>query len=168
MKNHHIPIKSEIEDRLKDWLSDARRVVIAGIGNPLRRDDFVGVEVVRGLRNRVSQSVYLIECETVPESFIGPITEFNPTHVLVIDAAVLNQKPGCSKLVGPDQLANRPAVSTHALPLQIFCGYLSETTGAEIAMLAIQPEDATFGEGLTKEVEKAAKHLTHFLSKILP
>ncbi len=168
MKRQHTPIKSESEDRLKNWLSDAQRVVIAGIGNPLRKDDFVGVEVVRGLRDRVSQSVYLIECETVPESFIGPITEFKPTHILLIDAAVLNQKPGFSRLVEADQLANRPAISTHALPLQIFCSYLAETTGAKIAMLAIQPEDANFGEGLTKEVEKAARRLTRLLSKILP
>jgi hydrogenase 3 maturation protease len=168
VKNQRIPINHEIEDKLRTWLSDARRVVIAGIGNPLRKDDFVGVKIVRRLRNRVSLSVYLVECETVPESFIGPITEFNPTHILVIDAAVLNQKPGSSKLVEPDQLANRPAVSTHALPLQIFCRYLAETTGAKIAMLAIQPEDASFGEGLTKEVGKAAENLTHLLSKILP
>jgi hydrogenase 3 maturation protease len=168
VKNQRIPINNQIEDKLRTWLSDARRVVVAGIGNPLRKDDFVGVEVVRRLRNRVSLSVYLVECEAVPESFIGPITEFNPTHILVIDAAVLNQNPGSSELVEPDQLANRPAVSTHALPLQIFCRYLAETTGAKIAMLAIQPGDASFGEGLTKEVEKAAKHLSDLLSKILP
>jgi hydrogenase 3 maturation protease len=168
MKDQHASTKSKIEDRLKSWLSDARRVVLAGVGNPLRKDDFVGVEVVRGLRNKVSQSVYLIECETVPESFIGPITEFNPTHILLIDAALLNQKPGSSRLIDPDQLASIPAISTHALPLQIFCQYLAETTSANIALLAIQPEDATFGEGLTEEVEKAARHLTHCLSKILP
>ncbi len=168
MKDQHASAKSEIEDRLKNWLSDARRVVIAGIGNPLRKDDFVGVEVVRGLRNKVSQSVYLIECETVPESFIGPITEFNPTHILLIDAALLNQKPGSSRLMEPDQLANVPAISTHALPLQLFCRYLSETTSANIALLAIQPQDASFGEGLTEEVEKAARNLTHLLSEILP
>lgn len=168
MKNQRKPTKSEIDDKLRTWLSDARRVVIVGIGNPLRRDDFVGVEVARGLRNRVSRSVYLIECETVPESFIQPITEFNPTHILVIDAAVLNQKPGASKLVEPEQLANQPAVSTHALPLQIFCGYLRETTGAKIAVLGIQPKDASFGEGLTTELREASIKLANLLSRILP
>jgi len=160
--------KSETEVRLRNWLSNARRVVIAGIGNPLRKDDFVGVKIVRSLRNKVSEAVYVVECETVPESFIQPIEEFKPTHILVIDAALLNLKPGSSKLVEPAQLAEQTAISTHALPLQMFCEYLAGTTGAKIALLAIQPKDASFGEDLTAELEKTAKHLTNFLSKILP
>ena len=158
----------EIGGELQSWLSNARRVVIAGVGNPLRRDDFVGVHIVRKLRDRVSRSVCLIECETVPESFIGLITEFKPSHILVIDAALLDQKPGSSKLMDPAQLAGRPAISTHALPLQIFCEYLGSTLEAELALLVIQPGDAGFGEGLTEEVEKTAEYLASLLSKILP
>lgn len=168
MRSPRKTTRGKIEDKLGTWLSDAKRVVIAGIGNPLRKDDFVGVKIVRSLQGKVSKSVYLIECETVPESFIEQIAEFNPTHILLIDAALLDDKPGVSKLVGSDQLANRPAVSTHALPLQIFCEYLRKTTGAKIAMLAIQPKDASFGEGLTTEVEKTSTELTGLLSRILP
>jgi hydrogenase 3 maturation protease len=168
MKKQHTPIKSEVEGRLRNWLSDARRVVIAAIGNPLRKDDFVGVQIVRNLQRKVSRSVYLIECETVPESFIGPITEFKPTHVLIIDAALLNLKPGSLKLMEPAQLAVRTAISTHALPLKIFCEYLARTTGAKVALLMIQPGDTGFGEGLTARVEETAEHLTNLLSKILP
>ena len=168
MRSPRKTTRGKIEDKLGTWLSDAKRVVIAGIGNPLRKDDFVGVKIVRSLQGRVSKSVYLIECETVPESFIEQIAEFNPTHILLIDAALLDDKPGVSKLVGSDQLANRPAVSTHALPLQIFCEYLRKTTGAKIAMLAIQPKDASFGEGLTTEVEKTSTEMTGLLSRILP
>ena len=160
--------KDDIEVDLKNWLSNAQKIVIAGIGNPLRKDDFVGVEIVRNLQNRVFQSVYLIECETVPESFIEPITEFNPTHILIIDAALLNLKPGSSKLIEPNQMVKQPPVSTHSLPLRIFCEYLATTTGAKIALLVIQPKDTSFGEGLTLELRKTAINLTNLLSKILP
>lgn len=168
MKGQRRTVKDEIEGKLRAWLSDAKRVVVAGIGNPLRKDDFVGVNIARSLKGRVSKNVSLIECETVPESFMESIIEFNPTHILLIDAAMLDQKPGFSKLLGSDQLANRPAVSTHALPLQIFCGYLRETTGAKIAVLGIQPEDARFGEGLTTELKKASIELADLLSRMLP
>jgi hydrogenase 3 maturation protease len=160
--------EKEIKIDLKNWLSNAQKVVIAGIGNPLRKDDFLGVEIVRNLQNKVSQSVYLIECETVPESFIEQITEFKPTHILIIDAALLNLKPGSSKLVEPGQMAEQTPISTHALPLRIFCEYLAKTTGAKIALLLIQPKDADFGEGLTAELKKTALKLTNLLSKILP
>ena len=159
---------SEIEAELFNWLKDARKIVVAGVGSSIRKDDFVGVEIVRNLRNKVSESVYLIECETVPESFIEPIVEFKPTHILIIDAALLNLKPGVSKLIRPSQLSKQPATSTHALPLQIFCEYLTKTINAKIALLVIQPEETGFGEGLTEGLQKTAKELTAFLSKILP
>ena len=159
---------AEIESSLKEWLSDAERVVVAGIGNPFRRDDFVGVEIVRNLQNRVSESVFLIEAETVPESFMDPITKFKPTHILLIDAGVMNQKPGTPKLVDHTQLLRKTSISTHTLPLRIFCDYLTETTAAKIALLIIQPQDASFGEGLTPKLRQTAKNLTTLLQKLLP
>ncbi|MEA2090420.1 MAG: hydrogenase 3 maturation endopeptidase HyCI [Thermoproteota archaeon] len=160
--------KSMPEEELQNWLLDAEKVVVAGIGNPLRKDDFVGTKIVRGLQKKTSSAVCLIECETVPESFIQPIIEFKPTHILLIDAALLNQKPGSFRLVDPEELANFPAVSTHALPLRMFCDYLKKTTQAKIALLAIQPKEGDFGEGLTQELKKTAKRLIRFLLQILP
>jgi len=153
---------------LSAWLSDAKRVVVAGIGNPLRMDDYVGVRIVRDLRGKVSENVCLIECETVPESFIQQIIDFDPTHILLIDAALLGLKPGESKLMNPKSLVMFPAISTHALPLRIFCDYLAETTKAKIALLLIEPKKADFGEGLTPEVEASANEIVNLLIKLLP
>ena len=158
----------DIQSSLKEWLSRAERVVIAGIGNPFRRDDFVGVEIVRNLQNKVSESVYLIEAETVPESFIAPITKFKPTHILIIDAGIINKEPGTPKLADTKQLMRKTSISTHTLPLRIFCDYLTETTGAKISLLVIQPEDTSFGEGLTPKLRETATNLTSSLLTILP
>ncbi|UCC57724.1 MAG: hydrogenase 3 maturation endopeptidase HyCI [Candidatus Bathyarchaeum sp.] len=160
--------KDDIESSLKEWFSGAERVVVAGIGNPFRKDDFVGVKIVRNLQNRVSSSVYLIEGETVPESFIDPITKFNPTHILLIDAGLLNLKSGSSRLVDPSELTNYTAISTHLLPLRVFCDYLKETTNAKISLLVIQPKDTSFGEGLTPKLRETSKNLTALLLKLLP
>jgi hydrogenase 3 maturation protease len=160
--------KVGIESSLKEWFSGVERVVVAGIGNPFRRDDFVGVEIVRNLQNKVSESVFLIEAETVPESFIVPITEFKPTHIILIDAGIMNQKPGTAKLADPKQLMRKSSISTHTLPLRIFCDYITETTGAEIALLIIQPQDTSFGEGLTPKLRETATNLTKLLLNILP
>jgi hydrogenase 3 maturation protease len=159
--------KYDVQRELKMWLSDAERVVIAGIGNPIRMDDFVGVKLVQDLRDRVSKKVLLIECETVPESFIQQIEDFNPTHVLLIDAAILGLKPGDSRLTEPEQLTNFPAFSTHMLPLRIFCEYLTKTTKAKIALLLIEPKKTDFGEGLTSEMEASARKLAKNLLKLL-
>lgn len=158
----------DIEETLKNWLSGAKKVVIAGIGNPFRRDDFVGVETVRKLQNHISESVFLIEAETVPESYMHKITLFKPTHILLIDAAIINQTPGTPQFTDTKQLTRKSAISTHTLPLRIFCDYLTATTKAKISLLAIQPEDTSFGEGLTLKLQETATKLANILLKILP
>jgi len=160
--------KVDVEGALKIWFSVARRVVIVGIGNPFRKDDFFGVEIVRNLQNRVSKSVYLIEGETVPENFIDSITRFSPTHILVIDAGLLKLNPGSSRLIDHNQLTNQFTISTHLLPLRVLCDYLVETTGAKLSLLVIQPEDTSFGEGLTPKLQETATNLTYILLKFLP
>jgi hydrogenase 3 maturation protease len=158
----------DVKKELKKWLLGAEKVVIAGIGNPIRMDDFVGVKIVQELRrNGVSDKVYLIECETVPESFIQEIVDFNPTHILLIDAAILGLKPGKSRLIKPEQLTDFPAFSTHMLPLRIFCEYLGKTTKAKIALLLIEPQKTDFGEGLTSEINATAKKIVDFLIELL-
>jgi hydrogenase 3 maturation protease len=157
-----------IEKELEAWLSNVEKVVVAGIGNPIRMDDFVGTKIVQDLKGKVSEKVYLIECETVPENFIQKIIDFNPTHILLIDAAILGLEPGDSRLIKPERLAAFPAYSTHALPLRIFCEYLAKTTRAKIALLLIEPKKADFGEGLTLEVETSVQRIVAILLKVLP
>jgi len=154
--------------KLRDWLSGAERVVVAGVGNPIRMDDFVGVKIVHDLHGKVSDKVLLIECETVPESYIQQIVNFNPTHVLLIDAAVMGLEPGKCRLVKPEHLQVFPAISTHMLPLRVFCDYLAKTLGAKVALLLIEPKNTDFGEGLSVEVEAAALKIVDFLLSVLP
>lgn len=159
--------KYDIRKELEEWFSDFEKVVIAGIGNPIRMDDLVGVKIVQDLRGKVSEKVCLIECETVPESFLQQIIDFNPTHILLIDAAVLGLKPGESRLVKPEQLTDFPAFSTHMLPLRIFCEYLTKTTKAKITLLLIEPKQTDFGEGLTSEISASAYNIVDALLEIL-
>jgi hydrogenase 3 maturation protease len=155
------------QDALEKWLKDADKIVIAGIGNPIRKDDFVGMKIVQDLVGNVSAKVSLIECETVPENFMQEIVEIKPTNVLLIDAAILGLKPGEIRLVFPEQVSVFPAITTHILPLRIFCDYVSKMTNAKIALLLIEPENTEFGEGLTLNMQAAAEKVVLILQKIL-
>jgi hydrogenase 3 maturation protease len=161
-------MKPNARKELEKWLSKAERVVVAGVGNPIRMDDYVGVKVAQDLQGRVSEKVFVIECETVPESFVQQIMDFNPTHVLLIDAALLGSKPGAYKLVEPERLTAYPAFSTHSLPLRIFCDHIKEATGAKIALLLVEPEKSDFGEGLTLSVQAAEEEIVRALVEMLP
>ena len=159
----------KVEDALEKWLKGVGRIVIVGVGNELRRDDFVGVKIVRDLKGKVPKSVMLIESETVPESFIEPITKFNPTHILLIDAGLLGLKPGEIKLLESSQALGPPAtaISTHTLPLRVFCEYLENTINTKIALIIIQPKNTHFGEKLSKEIRTTAEETKKTLLKLL-
>jgi hydrogenase 3 maturation protease len=157
----------KIGKELENWLTDAKKVVIAGIGNPIRSDDYVGLKIVQDLQGKVSGNVCLLECETVPESYLLDIEEFKPTHVLLIDAAFLGLNPGEVRLVDSEKISDFPAITTHVLPLRIFCEYVKQATGAKIALLLIEPKSMEFGEGLTAEVQEAAEKVTKILLELL-
>jgi hydrogenase 3 maturation protease len=156
-----------IQDAIEKWFIAADKVVVVGIGNPIRRDDFVGVKIVQDLEGKVSNKVHLIECETVPESFIQEIVDIKPSHVLLIDAAILSLKPGESRLVFPRQIKDFPAITTHVLPLRIFCDYITNMIETQIALLLIEPENTQFGEGLTLTVRTAAEKIIKILREFL-
>ena len=156
-----------LEKDLANWLGDAKKVVLAGIGNPIRTDDYVGLHIVEQLRGKLPENVCLLEAETVPESYLLEIEEFHPSHVLLIDAAFLGLKPGEARLVDPVNIEDYFAVTTHLLPLRIFCEYIKQATGAKIASLLIEPKNMDFGEGLTREVQTAAERLIKALANLL-
>ena len=157
-----------IEQSLKEWLSGAEKVVVIGIGNPFRSDDFVGVEIVKNLKSKVSKHIYLIEAETIPESYMHQIADFKPTHILFVDAGIIDKPPGTAQLADSTQLITKTSISTHTLPLRIVCDYLTQTTAAKIAFLIIQPMDTNFGEGLTLKLKQTSKKLASQLQKVLP
>jgi hydrogenase 3 maturation protease len=155
-----------IREALEKWFAGADRIVVTGIGNPIRRDDFVGVKIVQDLEGKVSDKVHLLECETVPESFMQEIVDIKPSHVLLVDAAFLGMKSGEAQLIFPEQITDFPAITTHMLPLRIFCEYIMKTAEAKIALLLIEPENTEFGEGLTASVQAAAEKTTKILLEL--
>jgi hydrogenase 3 maturation protease len=160
-------MSDKIAKELKNWLADAKKVVVAGIGNSIRTDDYVGLKIVESLKGKLPATVLLLEAETVPESYLLDIEEFHPSHVLLIDAAFLGLTPGEACLVDSEKIADSSAVTTHLLPLRVFCEYVKQATSAKIAVLLIEPKSMEFGEGLTAEVQGMAERLTKVLVRLL-
>jgi hydrogenase 3 maturation protease len=160
-------LPQNIEIELKDWFGGAKKVVVAGIGDSLRADDNVGPKIVEALQGKVGRDVLLLECETVPESYILDIEQFAPTHVLLIDAAELGLDAGNATLLAAEALPQTSAISSHGLSLRVFCEYLKKTTGTKVALLLVQPQSMELEEGLTPKVHATAKKLTAILLNLL-
>ncbi|MBS7623708.1 hydrogenase maturation peptidase HycI [Candidatus Bathyarchaeota archaeon] len=154
------------EKALAEWLSDYSRLVLAGVGNPLRGDDGLGVEVAARLAGRVPQDTMVVDCGTVPESHLGPISRYQPSHILFLDAADLGLRPGRVRLIMPEQITGLN-VSTHNLPMSILTKYLRGQTRADIAFLVIQPSNTGFGEDMSPEVVDSVRRVAELIERIL-
>jgi hydrogenase maturation protease len=135
-----------LEDILKEG------ACLVGTGNPLRRDDGVGVWLAESLKGA---SVPVFNVEDVPESYVGEIARTSLQNIIIMDAVDAGLEPG-TVVFGPlEELGERPGLSTHKLSLSL-CGRFLGAHGQRTFLLGIVPGDIDFGPGLTAEVERAA------------
>jgi len=155
-----------LEAYLAKFFEERGKAVIIGVGNPLRGDDGVGMKILEYLEDMDLPDVMLLNTETVPEAFTGKVSEYEPTHVLLVDAANFRGEPGDAKLINSAQIGGT-AVSTHSLPLTIFITYIEKTLNVKVKLLGIQPKRIEFYTEMTPELEEASKKISEILIKIL-
>ena len=158
----------QLRDELWEFLGPGagRRVVVVGIGSPIRMDDAVGLYVLDLLGELALRDTLLLRTETVPESYTGAIRAFEPTHVLLLDAANFGGEPGDARIIPTNAIAGS-SMSTHSLPLNILVDYLSQTICGKVALIGIQGWSNGYGEGLTPKVEEGAKEVAQSLGDAL-
>jgi hydrogenase 3 maturation protease len=156
-----------LEHGLREYFGEGdRRVVLVGVGNPIRGDDAVGPRIIELLESRPIENVLLLNTESVPEAFTGKVEKFNPTHVLLLDAANFRGSAGETKLITGEQIGGQ-AVSTHSLPLNIFISYIEKSLNLSVLLLGIQPLSIGLGEPLSEPLEAAAVSIADTLYQIL-
>lgn len=126
------------------------RLAIVGIGQELRGDDAIGLEVVRRLRPsmKARENLLLIEAGPAPENFTGPLRRFRPEVVVLVDAAQMGSLPGSVLYLDWRDVTGYRG-SSHTLPLSTVAEYLEKEIGCEVWLLGIQPADNSFGEKLS-------------------
>ncbi len=127
---------------------------ILGVGNPLRRDDGVGVWVAERMRGTGWE---VIVAGLSVENALGTVRRFAPDLLVVVDAAELGLPPGSARRLRLEESA-RMLGSTHALPLPFLLSTVGDRVG-KIVLIGIQPADRSLGEGLTPEVRAGAEGL---------
>ncbi len=157
----------ELAGGLRDYFGDGEnRVVLVGVGNPMRADDGVGSKIIELLQKRRLENVMLINAETVPEAFTGKVEKYKPTHVMLIDAANFRGQVGETRLITGAQIGGQ-ALSTHSLPLSLFISYIEKSIDVPVILLGIQPKTIDFDMPMSREIEEAAVSIADTLIQIL-
>lgn len=157
----------EFHRELAEFLQGRGKLVILGVGNQLRGDDFLGPFVVRKLSQTLeSRDVVVIDGGTVPENFTGVIKKENPTHIILIDAADMGKSPGYLKVIRKDEIS-RYNISTHAMPLSFLIKYLEHYIDADIILIGVQPKDMELADTISPEIQHSISYLLELLQEIV-
>lgn len=156
------------ESQLNNFLSDCEKLIVLGVGNELKSDDGVGPFIIKKLKgeNIENESLLFIDAMTVPENFTGKIRKENPTHMIIVDACLMDSKPGDMRIVSKDEFANI-GISTHSMSLSFFVRFLEKDTDIKIIFVGIEPETMDWGAKTTANVEKSANEFIDALKGII-
>ncbi|HOX54542.1 MAG TPA: hydrogenase 3 maturation endopeptidase HyCI [Candidatus Omnitrophota bacterium] len=155
---------STIEKNLGEALKG--KVIILGIGNPLRKDDGFGSLLAVRLQGKVSALV--IDAKSTPENHLNKIIEEAPDTILILDAADFKGNPAEMRVLDPREASNLQYFSTHNLPLNLIVEFLEHNCQANIVFLALQPKSIGFGEDVSPEVIEKIRICEELLKKFLP
>ena len=153
--------------QLNSFLSECKKLIILGVGNELKSDDGVGPFIIAKLKQEKieNDNLIFIDAETVPENFTGKIRKEKPTHLIIVDACLMDSQPGDMKIVNKNDFAEI-GISTHSMSLSFFVRYLEKDTEINIIFVGIEPETMDWGDRPTDKVEKAADEFIENLKGI--
>ncbi len=139
------------------------RVVIAGIGNPLKGDDAFGPALIECLRGTIK--AVCIDTGSTPENYLGRIAQEKPDTVLIVDAVHLGKRPGEYQILNRTEIA-AAGFTTHDISPEMFMGYLEKETTAAIYLLGVQPEKLTFGQGLSAPLKQTLNEVSELIREV--
>lgn len=153
-----------VGETLRPLLPPRGRTVILGVGSELRRDDFAGMYAAELLAARADGvRLLVLGGGAAPENFTGPVRDFAPDAVIVLDAARLGKTPGDYAVLDPEQITGL-TFSTHMLPLPVMLSYLERACGCATAYVGIEPASTAQGIGLDPRVRAGAERLAEELA----
>jgi hydrogenase 3 maturation protease len=153
-------------NKLVGFLKDAAVVVVIGMGNELRADDAVGLHVVRLLKPFTHEKLKVFEGHMTPEAYIGPACASHPTHVLIVDAAELGQKPGAWQVLSKNNV-EQGLFTTHTIPAVEIAAEIQRKCSAAVVFVGIQPKSRDISLGLSRECQKAAEEISEIIKKTM-
>jgi hydrogenase 3 maturation protease len=150
---------NQVIHHLITGIGGGSNIAFLGVGSPLRADDSVGLYIVGELKSRLTahsgQELRFYLGESAPENFSGEIRNFGTTHLIIVDAADMDEAPGVMKIIEKDRIGGT-SFSTHMMPLKMLTDYLVMTTGCQVFVVGIQPKCLAFGQLISEPVKETA------------
>ena len=140
------------------------RIVVMGIGNPLRGDDAAGSLVAKLIPD--APDVRVIDAQDLPEDYLPIAIRHRPDTVVLIDSVDMRAAPGSVALLDAEQFTTYWP-STHHVPIGVLMNVLEQETRARVFVIGIQPAQTQLLQPVTSAVRWAVADLAAALSRAL-
>lgn len=126
----------------------------------------INVDVNESLVERLNKT-FLINGGSVPENFTGLIKKINPSHIILIDASLMNREAGEINIVNKENIVDI-SISTHSMSLAYLIKYLQLEKEYNILFIGIEPEIMDLSFELSPKIKNSSNILIKLLfNKIL-
>jgi hydrogenase maturation protease len=149
------------------------KTLVLGLGNPLLRDDSIGLRVAQELRGQFDGDPDI----EVSEDYWGGLRLMERMigfdRAIIIDAILADSEPGTIHLLSPDDIPTQRSASAHDvnLPTALEFGRRAGAQlpqASEITLIGIEAADVqTFDESLTPELERALPHAVEAVLSVM-
>lgn len=157
-------LNQKLSQDLKQRLNGASQVVVLTVGSDLRGDDIAGQLV--GEKLVPSDKLHILFGATAPENLTGQVKRLKPSHLIIVDAAEMNEAPGTIKIIATANIGGH-SFSTHALPLKVMIDFILVDAPCEVIVMAIQPQSVKFGVAVDPAVTAAATEVAALINAAL-
>lgn len=156
-------------EKIKSFICEQSRIAIVGLGNEYRTDDGAGIALIRLLKDsgvdRINR-VALFEANQNLVRYIPDIENFQPSGILVLDAADLGIEFGQIMVLHEDQIIEK-RISTHENNLQLAMAYLKIVLPEhKILFIGIQFKSLEMSSKLmmTEKIRKVVEDLARLIT----
>jgi hydrogenase 3 maturation protease len=140
-------------------LDKRQKLLFAGVGNRLKSDDAIGIQICENLI--ITPRLDTLIVEAAIEKFVGKINSLAPDILILVDCTDFVQSPGFFKLISVTDIPDT-TFHTHTVSLR----RISEFFEMKTYLLGIQPHNVKFGESISPSVQKTAQKIIQFLNNL--
>ena len=151
-----------ILEGLKSITKQSKPVII-GMGNDINADDGIGPYIIKKL-GKLNFFITL-DVGPLPENFTKKISEMCPTHIIILDAAMVDGEPGTVEIVEPATV-DEYIFTTHHIPISYTIQRLKAMCGAEVIIIGIKPKTLDTGEPMTPAVVEAGDEVVRLFREL--
>jgi len=148
-----------------------KKIGIIGIGNPLRRDDGIGIvllERLKKIKEQLPPEIEYIDGGTGGMNLLHILARFDT--VIIIDAVNFNEQPGKSRLCTIKDFTHEDSsikISSHESDIfkVLHLSKKLKENPDKLYFFCIQPKNISYGCNLSTELNDIINKLTYQLKK---